>query len=428
MAPRLAGGVCCGAAGLGRRRFDVGADNLSPRHRSLELQDCALDRYRRAVLGDLDVGRHASPVARHRRAGLAICRRLHAHHERRVCRVRHGARSRRPWRGIRIMKVIATVLAALMLSIGSEAALLAQVSEAPPPPRPAVERPPAPVKPSQRAVPTPPPPVEVPEPAPVEPQEFEQIRYTRPAFRLWSPYVLAAGKESGDVTVIMSDATIEGHVDGDLVVVMGNLRIGRTAVIDGSVVNVIGSTTVEQGASVNRDLVIVAAAYEAPSGFTPGGEHVIVNPPILGNGLRSAMPWFTSGLLWGRVIVPSLPWVWYIVALSLLVSLALAVAFPQGVWACTETLAEPPVGSFVVGILTLLLVGPVSTILAISVVGLVVIPFALCAMFAGWMLGKVSVAQWIGGGIVRQDDPEDRSQIIRSVLIGFAIICVAYMI
>jgi uncharacterized RDD family membrane protein YckC len=40
----------------------------------------------------------------------------------------------------------------------------------------------------------------------------------------------------------------------------------------------------------------------------------------------------------------------------------------------------------------------------------------------------VSVANWIGGGIVRQDEPDDRAQSIRSILIGFAVLIVAYML
>ena len=78
--------------------------------------------------------------------------------------------------------------------------------------------------------------------------------------------------------------------------------------------------------------------------------------------------------------------------------------------------------------LSLLLFAPIVTILAISVVGIVVIPFVSCALVIAWMLGKVSVAQWVGSRVIRQDDPDSRGQSVRSMLIGFALICLVYMV
>ncbi|MEO8070398.1 MAG: hypothetical protein ABI652_03280 [Acidobacteriota bacterium] len=63
-----------------------------------------------------------------------------------------------------------------------------------------------------------------------------------------------------------------------------------------------------------------------------------------------------------------------------------------------------------------------------SVVGIVVVPFALAAIAAGWVLGKVAVARWIGAGLVAQDEPDDRLQSWRSLGLGFVTIVLSYMI
>ena len=41
------------------------------------------------------------------------------------------------------------------------------------------------------------------------------------------------------------------------------------------------------------------------------------------------MPWITRGLLWGRPIVPGLPWVWGIVGVFFVVYLVLNIVFDR---------------------------------------------------------------------------------------------------
>ena len=265
-------------------------------------------------------------------------------------------------------------------------------------------------------------------PASPAPDDFERITYARPVLRVGSPLNLGQNSAVRDAVVIMADATIAGRVFGDIVVVLGNLRLESTAVVEGQIVVVGGVVTVVPGARLERDFAVVGGAVEAPPGFTPGGEYVLIGPPEFGQAMRDVTPWFTRGLLWGRVIVPGLPWVWTIVAIVLLLNVAIAVAFPGAVTASANTLATRPLATAVVGMLSLLLFAPIVTILAISVVGIIVIPFVSCALVIAWMLGKVSVAQWVGSRVIRQDDPDSRGQALRSMLIGFVLICLVYMV
>jgi uncharacterized RDD family membrane protein YckC len=273
-----------------------------------------------------------------------------------------------------------------------------------------------------------PPPAPGQEPVGPQPDDFERFTYARPVVRVGSPLNLGQNAAVRDAVVIMADATIAGRVLGDVVVVLGNLRFEPTAVVEGSVVVVGGVATVMPGATLDHDFAIIGGALEAPPGFTPRGEHVLVGPPELGQALREITPWFTRGLLWGRMIVPGLSWVWTILAIVLLINVVIALAFPGAVSAAANTLATRPLATAVVGMLSLLLFAPIVTILAISVVGIIVIPFVSCALFIAWMVGKVSVAQWIGARVIRQDDPENRAQVVRSMLIGFVLLCLLYMV
>src|SRR5262249_50530508 len=147
-----------------------------------------------------------------------------------------------------------------------------------------------------------------------------------------------------------------------------------------------------------------------------------------GNGLRGLGPWLMRGLLWGRPIVPDLPWVWGIVGLFFLINLLINFACDAPVRATAATLRATPLSAFMTGLLVMLLVGPVCVLLAVSVIGIVVIPFVMCAMLLGTVIGKVGLVRWVGMSIVAQDDPEDRLQSTRSFAIGSALLCLAYMV
>ena len=55
-------------------------------------------------------------------------------------------------------------------------------------------------------------------------------------------------------------------------------------------------------------------------------------------------------------------------------------------------------------------------------------PFVFCALLLAWIVGKVGVARGIGMTILRQTWQESHAQAILSFVIGFAVICVAYMV
>jgi uncharacterized RDD family membrane protein YckC len=74
------------------------------------------------------------------------------------------------------------------------------------------------------------------------------------------------------------------------------------------------------------------------------------------------------------------------------------------------------------------LAGPICVVLAISVIGIAIIPFVFCALLVGAVIGKVGFAHWIGMSVVPQADMENRAQSLRSFLLGSAIMCIAYVI
>jgi uncharacterized RDD family membrane protein YckC len=288
--------------------------------------------------------------------------------------------------------------------------------------------PPAAVAPADPTQPT-----EVPSARELEENELDRQRNemrfdSSPVVRVGQDVVVPAGTTVREMVVISGSARIDGRVTGDAVVVLGTLTLGPEAIIDGDTVLVAGTATIAQGARTRRDLVIVGGSLDAPVGFTPGGEQVVIGTTGMGNRVAAVVPWATQGLLLGRPVVPSLPWMWGLLAVVFFVYLVLGFFFERAVRACADAVAAKPLSTFMAGLLVLLLTGPVIFILAVSVVGLIVIPFALAALVIAWIFGKIGVSRAIGASLLAEDEPGNKLQAARSFAIGFALVMVSYMI
>jgi uncharacterized RDD family membrane protein YckC len=252
------------------------------------------------------------------------------------------------------------------------------------------------------------------------------VRLENPAVRILQNYTLKSGETVDQVVVVGGDATLEGHVDHDVVVVLGKVQVASTATIDGSLVTIAGTATVADGARVGGDLVAIGN-LQAPASFSPGGQQIAIGTLGLDERLRRTIPWLTRGLLFGRLIVPDLSWVWATAGLFFLINLLFNLVLDAPVGACATTLRATPLSAFLVGLLVLVLAGPVCFLLALSVIGIAVIPFLLCALLIAAIIGRVGFARWIGMSVLHESDPSSRAQTLRSFLLGSALMCAAYM-
>lgn len=275
---------------------------------------------------------------------------------------------------------------------------------------------------AQDAPPQSPQPVEAPD------REAVQRRSAQSVARILQDYTLRRGDAVRQVQVVFGDATIEGHVDYDVVVTMGSARLGESAVIGGSLVVIGGSARIDAGADIGRELVVIGGVLQAPQTFSARGQQVVIGAPWFGDVLRDVSPWLTRGLLWGRVIVPDLEWVWLIVAVFFLIYLALNTIFDGAIGATAEVLTERPLSAFVGGLLVLVLAVPVLAIIAASVIGLAIVPFLLCGLVVAGLIGKTAVARAIGRSIIRTRTPEGRIAALFAFVIGFALLVLAYMV
>ncbi|MHB8520375.1 MAG: RDD family protein [Limisphaerales bacterium] len=238
--------------------------------------------------------------------------------------------------------------------------------------------------------------------------------------------VVREGEVYRQVVVISGNATIDGTVDGDVVVVGGSAKI--TGKINGGLVVVLGSATLGPDAQVKRDAVVVGGPLVTePGARIEGGRQEIG----IGAGWTHFNPlvgWIGKGLLHARLLPPSRGWWWIAAFAFLFVYVLTALLFPRPMQACVRALETRPVASIFSGILAFLLIGPVMLLLAVSGVGLAVLPFLFCAMIAVSILGKVTVYQCTGLQLGRQTGLSSLQLPLVALVIGIVIFFLLYTI
>lgn len=219
------------------------------------------------------------------------------------------------------------------------------------------------------------------------------------------------GTVNGEAVSVFGTTTINGKVGGVAVAVFGDVVLGPNADIGDEVVVVFGRLT-RDAESITR------GGVQEIGGFGPFKNH---------DWLRA---WITKCLLWGRPlwVGENLGWAWLVAAGFLIFYMLLALIFPRGVVKCAETLEERPGNTILAALLTALLSPVLIVLLAITGIGIALIPFVGAAMFFGALFGKVAVFAWFGRRLAGQTENSGLRHPVVAVMIGGLIVAVLYMI
>ena len=240
-----------------------------------------------------------------------------------------------------------------------------------------------------------------------------------------SNLTLATNETAREVVVIGGDVLLEGPVEHDVVVIGG--KLDARSRIGGDLVAVLTPTTIGPKASVHRETVVVGGKLDISPGAKMKRQKVQVSFTNLPGG-DSLSDWFRKGLLLGRPLPHQFAWAWMLALLVLAFRLLVATLFAKPIAAVVGVLEQRPAGSFFTGVLSFILFGPVCVLLAISVVGILVIPFLVCAVVLAIMLGKIAVHERIGMGIGNSTSAAWLRNPIPALITGSVIVTLIYMI
>ncbi|HEV2879319.1 MAG TPA: hypothetical protein VGW96_07005 [Candidatus Eremiobacteraceae bacterium] len=177
---------------------------------------------------------------------------------------------------------------------------------------------------------------------------------------------------SGDLVVIGGSADVLGKVDGDAVALGGRIYIAPQGHVNGSLVNLGGVIDNRSSTPQSR-----------------GGQEVTppVEPTAPPEPVEAPVPWYQDA------------WNTFFFFDGLLVLMAFLL-FPNRTRTVSEHLVDNPVMAGMLGFFSPIIFALLVVALAITIIGIPLIPLALLVTLAGYLLGKAAIAEFIGSRIL----------------------------
>ena len=244
--------------------------------------------------------------------------------------------------------------------------------------------------------------------------------------RVGSDAELRVGETAPEMVVVLGNAKIDGDVHGDVVVVRGNVELNGK--VDGDLTVVMGSVKLGRKAHVVRDLTVVLGRLDEDPGARIDGDQHHIDPLGLGGRMDPFFQWVKSGLLLGRPIAPTVGWIWWVVALHFLVYFIVALLLPRPVESCVEVLEGSALQAFFLGLLGLVVLGPLLLLLMCSVIGILIVPFVGFGFIAACLVGRTAAFTFIGLQLVKRANPSASPRSLMAFLAGSALVLVLYMV
>ncbi|MGC8830400.1 MAG: RDD family protein [Verrucomicrobiia bacterium] len=246
--------------------------------------------------------------------------------------------------------------------------------------------------------------------------------------RIGTNAFIGANETAKGVFVLNGNAVIDGKVEENAMIIRGDAQINGEVL--GDVISAFGSVSVGESARIRGNIVLLSSRAKIAPGAEIGGNKIDVDfgklfPPAIGG----LFDYIRYGVLMLRPFPPQVKAVWGIAILWLILSVVLALIFPRAILGCMAAIQNRPVSSFLIGLIGLCLIAPLlMMLLALSVVGVFVIPFVILAIIIAMIFGVIAMYCVIGYRLGRLSGGEGVVSPVVALLIGFVLTTLLYML
>jgi uncharacterized RDD family membrane protein YckC len=240
-------------------------------------------------------------------------------------------------------------------------------------------------------------------------------------------FELRANETADQVVVICGAAKIDGRINGDLISILGHVQLGSSAQLERSLIAVGGQVDIAPEATVRDDLFVVGGELKKALGFSPGRRQQLIGLPGF-RGLSWLTDWVRHGLLRGLLLPLREAWLWTAALILFAFNLLLCLLFPRPLQVCTDAVCQRPVSALALGLLAVLLLGPVGLLLVLSCIGVVAFPFLFCALFLALAFGLIAVYRAVGHTLGRWLRLGILDQPIPALCLGTAVFYAGYCV
>lgn len=236
-------------------------------------------------------------------------------------------------------------------------------------------------------------------------------------FILFFPWVGTGHADSSNVVKIGSDLTIERDIK-----VRNVLVIGGQITVEGTVENrviAIGGPIVLTGTSeVGGDVFALGGIVVRGKGARVHGNITEINTEDISDAISTALSDEWEGWSWIFAIIS------ISIFLGVLVLTVLVVFFiPGPLRVISEAVREKPFKAMMLGVVGFMVVVPLAVLLAMSVVGIFLIPLEMVIVLCAVLLGFIAISHLVGNYFLTMIKRKNRS-VMRETIWGLIILWV----
>jgi len=248
-----------------------------------------------------------------------------------------------------------------------------------------------------------------------------------------SSTVVERGKTVEDALSFGGDVIVYGTVEEDAVSFGGDTIVASSGEVKGDAVSIGGKIKVRRGGKVRGDAVCLGGKVDLEPGGIVEGDIVDFNRPRIPGAVRHALPRgldTAPGVMKRLLMGPFLGlfgafgFVFGLAALLVRLLLSFCVAalvtyiFPDSVSRMAGYLEDDFPKALLFGLVVLVMIPFMLLFLAVTIVGIPLVPLILVLLFFIYLFGSVGIALWVGRII---PESEGRSLMV-NVLLGVLVI------
>ena len=228
-------------------------------------------------------------------------------------------------------------------------------------------------------------------------------------------FVTTVGAESSNVVKIGSDVTIEEGTKVHNVLAIGG-QVTVDGVVENNIVALGGSVVLTRTAVVRGNVFALGGIIVRGRGAEVHGNVTEINADDISSAIANALSEEWEGWSWIFAVVS--------VAIFLGVLLLTVITvflIPKPVRLIASAVRGKPFKATVWGLVGLVLVVPLAVLLAVSVVGIVLIPLEMAIVLCAVLIGFISVSQLVGQKLFTILKKQDQS-LMRETIWGLIIL------
>lgn len=227
---------------------------------------------------------------------------------------------------------------------------------------------------------------------------------------------LAAPAEAKNMISAGRDLVVEeGQTVNNAAVIGGQITVN--GLVEQNVLAIAGSVVLTNKAVVRGKVIVLGGIVVRGSGSMVYGDITEVNSSTLSQALQSAMRGELEG--WSLILnVISLCFF----AIILIIALIMALLLPRQLTLITSAIEANCFKSFFWGVLATLATVPLFMLLAVSIIGIFLIPLAFTAMLLAVIVGFIASGAILGNAIISRIFRGYRKSLTKETLVGLCLL------